>query len=230
MTFVIEEIVGNLDSDGAVGGRGRGSAGSGHRAQRCSARIRSSRSRALYGLEHASSLLFYAGLGLAAAGRLGGLHRFTARRAGPVQAFPEFCRAMGAAGPRRAGHRRAGGAVALRFLGSKGVTGGGYETLSKALLGQIGFRVLLALCALELVATVACYSSGGAGGIFGPALFIGAMLGGAVGLVDVAAMGQSGSELGAFALVGMGAVFAGVIRAPITSVLDHLRDDRRSMG
>jgi CIC family chloride channel protein len=109
--------------------------------------------------------------------------------------------------------------LALHFLRSKGVTGGGYETLSKALVGQIGFRVLLALCAMKVVATVASYGSGGAGGIFAPSLFIGGMLGGAVGFMDVAVMNQSGSELGAFALVGMGAVFAGIVRAPITSVL-----------
>jgi CIC family chloride channel protein len=52
-----------------------------------------------------------------------------------------------------------------------------------------------------------------------PALFVGAMLGGAVGHLDLALLEHEPRQLGAFALVGMGAVFAGVIRAPITSVL-----------
>jgi CIC family chloride channel protein len=78
---------------------------------------------------------------------------------------------------------------------------------------------LLVLCACKLVATVFSYASGGAGGIFAPSLFIGAMLGGAFGIIDVDLFGHAHAEVGAFALVGMGAVFAGTIRAPITSVL-----------
>jgi CIC family chloride channel protein len=70
-----------------------------------------------------------------------------------------------------------------------------------------------------LVATVFSYGSGGAGGIFAPALFIGGTLGGVFGYIDHSLFHHSGNELGSFALVGMGAVFAGIIRAPITSVL-----------
>jgi CIC family chloride channel protein len=69
------------------------------------------------------------------------------------------------------------------------------------------------------VATVFSYASGGAGGIFAPALFIGGMLGGVFGYMDRMLLHHSGLDIGAFALVGMGAVFAGIIRAPITSVL-----------
>ena len=43
-------------------------------------------------------------------------------------------------------------------------------------LAALGVRVLVALCAIKIAATVASYSSGGAGGIFAPSLFIGAML------------------------------------------------------
>ena len=75
------------------------------------------------------------------------------------------------------------------------------------------------LCVFKLVATVMCYSSGGAGGIFAPALFIGGMLGGSVGYLDRVLLPGSTEQIGAFALVGMGAVFAGIVRAPITSVL-----------
>jgi CIC family chloride channel protein len=100
-----------------------------------------------------------------------------------------------------------------------GITGGGYEGLAGALSGKFTVGVLLVLGAGKLVATVFSYSSGGAGGIFAPSLFIGAMLGGAFGVIDVEVFGHAQSQVGAFALVGMGAVFAGVVRAPITSVL-----------
>jgi CIC family chloride channel protein len=107
----------------------------------------------------------------------------------------------------------------LLFLKSGGVTGGGYDVLSVALAGGLPMRVLLGLCILKLLATVFSYASGGAGGIFAPALFIGGTLGGAFGYLDVVVFHHSMDSIGSFALVGMGAVFAGIIRAPITSVL-----------
>src|SRR5207253_345424 len=88
-----------------------------------------------------------------------------------------------------------------------------------ALESGLTWRVMAALGVMKLVATVFSYSSGGAGGIFAPALFIGGMVGGVVGQVDVSVFHHDPAEIGAFALVGMGAVFVGVIRAPITSVL-----------
>ena len=109
--------------------------------------------------------------------------------------------------------------AAVLLFKQHGITGGGYVTLSLALAGSLSFKVLIGLCILKLAATVCSYASGGAGGIFAPALFIGGMLGGAVGYIDVAVFHHSTDSIGAFALVGMGAVFAGIIRAPMTSVL-----------
>jgi CIC family chloride channel protein len=63
------------------------------------------------------------------------------------------------------------------------------------------------------------YASGNAGGIFGPALFIGAMVGGSVGTVAHHLFPDLTANPGAYALVGMGAAFAGIVRAPMTSVL-----------
>jgi chloride channel protein, CIC family len=57
------------------------------------------------------------------------------------------------------------------------------------------------------------------GGIFAPALFMGGMMGGAVGCLDVIVFHHSADSIGAFAVVGMGAVFAGIVRVPMTSVL-----------
>ena len=78
---------------------------------------------------------------------------------------------------------------------------------------------MVVLCVLKLAATVTSYSSGGSGGIFAPALFMGGMLGGAVGYLDVTVFHHPADSIGAFAVVGMGAVFAGIVRAPMTSML-----------
>jgi CIC family chloride channel protein len=169
------------------------------------------------GLQHASSLLLYAVLGLLSAGLsilfTDGLLK-TRRRFQEMRRVPAWTRpALGALAT--------GGlaVLALGWLGTGGVTGGGYDTLGAALNGRLAVRVLVPLCFMKLASTVLSYASGGAGGIFAPALFIGGMAGGAVGALDVLLFGHSSASMGAFALVGMGAVFAGIIRAPITSVL-----------
>jgi CIC family chloride channel protein len=109
--------------------------------------------------------------------------------------------------------------IAVRSVHANGMNGGGYAVLTDLLHGGLAWNVMLALCAMKLIATVFSYSTGGAGGIFAPSLFIGAALGGTFGVIDVNILHHSRIEVGAFALVGMGAVFAGIIRAPITSVL-----------
>jgi CIC family chloride channel protein len=107
------------------------------------------------------------------------------------------------------------GAFLVFFPEIKGV---GYEYVDQALNGGLLFQTMLALCLLKLVATIVSYSSGNAGGIFAPSLYIGAMAGGAVGMVvNEYAPFPTGAP-GAYALVGMGTLFAGIIRAPMTSV------------
>ncbi|MGB7265483.1 MAG: chloride channel protein [Terracidiphilus sp.] len=111
--------------------------------------------------------------------------------------------------------------VALLFFHVNGIAGDPYKTLTMALTGELGMLpiAMLVLCVLKLGATVTSYSSGGAGGIFAPALYMGGMLGGAVGWIDVTVFHHSTDAIGAFAVVGMGAVFAGIVRAPMTSIL-----------
>ena len=99
------------------------------------------------------------------------------------------------------------------------VLGVGYGFVGDALNGNMAFKMMLLLVVLKLVAVTTSYASGNAGGIFGPALFIGAMLGGAVGTVAHHWLPVYTALPGAYALVGMGAVFAGIVRAPMTSVL-----------
>ena len=78
---------------------------------------------------------------------------------------------------------------------------------------------MLLLLVLKLVAVATSYASGNAGGIFGPSLFLGAMLGGIVGNVAHGMFPNYVATPGAYALVGMGTAFAGIVRAPMTSVV-----------
>jgi CIC family chloride channel protein len=99
------------------------------------------------------------------------------------------------------------------------VLGVGYGFVGDALNGNMAVRLMLILLVLKLIAVTTSYASGNAGGIFGPSLFLGAMLGGTVGTVAHHLFPAYTALPGAYALVGMGAVFAGVVRAPMTSVL-----------
>lgn len=98
------------------------------------------------------------------------------------------------------------------------VMGVGYEFVNQALNGGLLLKTMLVLCVVKLVATIVSYSSGNAGGIFSPTLYLGAMAGGAVGMLVHRVALFPAADPGAYALVGMGAVFAGIIRAPMTSV------------
>jgi len=99
------------------------------------------------------------------------------------------------------------------------VMGVGYQYVGDALNDSLTLKLLLMLLVLKLVATAVSYASGNAGGIFGPSLFLGAMLGGAVGSVAQHFFPSHVAAPGAYALVGMGAAFAGIVRAPMTSVV-----------
>jgi CIC family chloride channel protein len=99
------------------------------------------------------------------------------------------------------------------------VLGVGYGYVGDALNGRMVVRLMVLLLALKLLTVTTSYASGNAGGIFGPSLFIGAMLGGSVGTLAHRLLPSYTATPGAYALVGMGAVFAGIVRAPMTSVL-----------
>lgn len=107
------------------------------------------------------------------------------------------------------------GAIAM---GVPQVLGPGYLHIEMALYGEM-FGNLLLFAALKLVATCLTVGSGGAGGVFAPSLFIGAMLGGAVGDAAQSWMPGVVAPSGAYATVGMAAVFAATTHAPITALL-----------
>jgi CIC family chloride channel protein len=109
------------------------------------------------------------------------------------------------------------------------VGGVGYEAIEGALHGELALGLLAFLAVLKIVATSLTIGSGGSGGVFAPSLFIGAMLGGAFGTVVHGWLPEIASTSGAYAMVGMAAVFAGASRAPITAViiLFEMTDDYR---
>ncbi len=99
------------------------------------------------------------------------------------------------------------------------VLGVGYGYVGDALNGRMALGIMALLVVLKLFAVTTSYGSGNAGGIFGPSLFIGAMLGGTVGGIAHHLLPHYTASAGAYALVGMGTLFAGIVRAPMTSVL-----------
>ncbi len=108
--------------------------------------------------------------------------------------------------------------VGALFLVTPQVMGVGYEYVDQALNGGMVMRTMVILAAAKLVATVVSYASGNAGGIFAPSLYLGAMVGGATGMLVQQFAPFPTAGVGAYALVGMGTLFAGIIRAPMTSV------------
>ena len=83
------------------------------------------------------------------------------------------------------------------------VLGVGYNYVEKVLNGNIVVQMVVMFAVLKIVATAVCYASGNAGGIFGPSLFIGAMMGAAVGGVAHSLFPAYTAGPGAYALVGM---------------------------
>jgi CIC family chloride channel protein len=113
----------------------------------------------------------------------------------------------------------AGGLVlGLLLLALPEMYGVGYPVLEGAIRGNYTLAFLLLLLAGKLLATSLTIAIGGSGGVFAPSLFMGAMLGSAYGDAIQRLPGLHGPA-GAYGLVGMGAVFAGAARAPLTAVI-----------
>ena len=107
---------------------------------------------------------------------------------------------------------------AIGYFGFPQVMGTGYDVIDQALHGQFVWEMLIALVFLKLMATTFSFSSGTPGGMFAPTLFIGAMLGGAVGAFEKHFFPHLTGTVGTYSLVGMGVLFAGFLRVPLTSV------------
>ncbi len=94
----------------------------------------------------------------------------------------------------------------------------GYEYITDSLSGHYGFLLLLSLVFIKIFATSLTLGSGGAGGVFAPALFIGAMAGGAFGHIANHFFPAYTSQPGAYATVGTGAFLAAATHAPLTGM------------
>lgn len=104
----------------------------------------------------------------------------------------------------------------------------GYDSLEAAFENQLSVKILAVLLVLKFLAVVLNYASGGSGGLFSPTLFLGGMLGGIVGagLANVHHLGEwipmfptDDKVIGGCVLLGMGAMFAAVVRCPFTSLI-----------
>ena len=109
--------------------------------------------------------------------------------------------------------------VALLGLLIPEVYGGGWGIMQDALHGDVALKLMLYIVLAKILATSFTIGSGGSGGVFGPTLFIGGMLGGVVGLAAHQLFPGSIYNPGAFVLVGMASFFAGVANAPIGALI-----------
>jgi CIC family chloride channel protein len=164
----------------------------------------------VYHLVHPAELLAYAALGV-----IGGVSSLV------------FVKLIGYARPRlkllpRWTHyfqpALAGLAIGVIGIWLPQVMGAGYQYIDQAMHDQYLWRVLLLLGAFKIVATTLSFVTGTPGGMFAPTLFIGAMIGGAVGGIERYFFPWLTGSVGAYALVGMGTLFAGFLRVPMTSV------------
>jgi CIC family chloride channel protein len=161
-------------------------------------------------LNHASELLVYAGIGVVG-GVLSALFiRVIEEMKKRVERIPHW---RHFALPALTGFLT--GVVGLWF---PEVMGAGYDAINSALHGQFVWEVLLYLGLAKLLVTLLSFTAETPGGMFAPALFVGAMLGGALGGVAHRFLPFGAAPPEAYMLVGMGTFFAGVFRAPITSI------------
>jgi CIC family chloride channel protein len=99
------------------------------------------------------------------------------------------------------------------------VLGVGYDTTDAALKDQLAIHIMIILIVLKTIATAIALGSRFGGGVFSPALYLGAMTGGAFGLIAANAFPEVGSSEGLYAILGMGAVTAAVLGAPISTTV-----------
>jgi chloride channel protein, CIC family len=161
-------------------------------------------------LTHASELLVYAAIGVIG-GLLSALFIYVVQASKlKLEELPHWTRyILPAAG---------GFLTGLVGLWFPEVMGAGYDAINAALHGEFTWDVLFYLALLKMLVTVFCFAAGTPGGMFAPALFVGGMLGGACGGLAHHWWPYPASSAEAYMLVGMGTLFAGVFRAPITSI------------
>jgi CIC family chloride channel protein len=164
----------------------------------------------VYRLAHASELLAYAGLGI-----VGGYSSVVFVK------LIAYLRPRLKALPRRTQYFQP--AIAGFIIGVMGiwlpqVMGSGYHVIDQVINEQYIWQMLILLAVFKILATTISFVSGTPGGMFAPTLFVGATVGGAVGAIERHFFPGLTGSIGSYALVGMGTLFAGFLRAPLTSV------------
>ena len=99
------------------------------------------------------------------------------------------------------------------------IYGNGYETITMTLSDQLGIWLLLALIPIKILATSLTFGCGGSGGVFSPALFIGAVSGACFGKFVHILFPSITATSGAYAMVGMGAMISASVHAPFTAII-----------
>jgi CIC family chloride channel protein len=163
-----------------------------------------------YHLEHAGELGAYASLGVIGGFASLAFVKYIAYLRPRLRQLPSWTQYFQPAA--------AGLLIGLIGIKFPQVMGAGYSYMDQAMHEQYTWQILAILGALKIVSTGLSFSSGTPGGLFAPVLFMGAMIGGAVGMAERQIVPQLAIPVGAYALVGMGTLFAGILRAPMTSV------------
>ncbi|MEZ5288261.1 MAG: chloride channel protein [Vicinamibacterales bacterium] len=164
----------------------------------------------VYHLVHPAELVAYAALGVVGGIVSLGFSQGLLRLRAAFRRLPASTRVIQPA--------MGGLAIGMLLLVVPAVMGVGYDSVDQALNGGMLAGTMAILLSAKLVGTMISYASGNAGGIFAPSLYIGAMVGGIVGTGVQWLSPFPTADIGAYALVGMGTLFAGIIRAPMTSV------------
>lgn len=112
----------------------------------------------------------------------------------------------------------AGGVIGLLAMPVPQIMGIGYDTANAAMLGQLGVGLLIAIVVAKLLATAMAIGAGSPGGLIGPMLVIGATAGSALGLIGNWVAPMQASSPGLYALLGMGAMMAGALQAPLAAL------------
>jgi len=99
------------------------------------------------------------------------------------------------------------------------ILGVGYEATDMALLGQLSLGMLLLLIVAKTVATAITLASRFGGGIFSPSLYLGAMTGGAFGIIAASIFPSEASNQALYSILGMGAVAGAVLGAPLSTTM-----------
>jgi CIC family chloride channel protein len=163
-----------------------------------------------FALTHPSELVVYAGMGVIGGLLSAAFIRMIEALRGHLERLPHWTGFLQAL--------NGGLLVGVAGLWYPEVMGAGYEAIDSALHNRFAWPSLLAMGFVKMAATAVCFTAGVPGGMFAPMLFTGAMIGGGLGGLAQHYWPYATSPASAYVLVGMGTFFAGVFRAPMTSI------------